>query len=301
MNSLILASDKDIRLVAQTAARDLTPIELDHFVHMSRTWGLDPLRRQIYAIVYNKNKPDKRRVTYITGIDGYRTIADRTGCYKPGPRTTERDPSAKNPATNPKGIILGRATVFKHAQGEWHEFTEEVEWDEFAPVEQEWAAGEDGKRRPTNVYKLTEMWMRMGVNQIKKCAEAQCLRRGWPDTFSGLYVDAEMDRATLNDMIDITPHEQAQRADRDERQARLGGPSILFDFCDGEPLQAVPVGKTHDRIMQFIEEHKDDNPEKIALFTGRNRMAINQYWSHDAGAALDVKRHLEKFKAEDAA
>lgn len=296
MGSLILASDRDIKLVQQTAAKDLTPCELDHFVHMCRAWELDPLRRQIYALVYSKDNPKKRRVSYITGIDGYRAIADRTGCYRPGPRSVERDETLQDDALNPKGIASAKATVFKFAQGAWHEFTEEVEWDEFAPTEQIWAEGDDGRRRPTGKYKLPEMWMRMGVNQIKKCVEAQALRRGWPDNFSGLYVDAEMDQSRMSEMIDITPHEQAQRADADERRARIGGPAVLFDLIDGEPLQALPVGKIHDRLVEWLSDHTDEDgktdADKVRLFQTRNVEALRQFWSHDDGAALDIKKRF---------
>src|SRR3546814_3753630 len=45
--------------------------------------GLDPFRRQIYAVVYSKDKPDKRKMSIITGIDGFRAVAARNRDYRP--------------------------------------------------------------------------------------------------------------------------------------------------------------------------------------------------------------------------
>lgn len=294
----ILASDRDVALVKRTAAADLHPAELDQFIHMCRTWRLDPLRRQIYALVYSKDNPKKRRVSYITGIDGYRAIADRTGCYRPGQRSVETDSELRDPTQNPYGIVSATASVWKFAQGEWHEYQETVWWEEYAPLKEVWENGQ-----PSGKFKLdtSGQWGKMGRVMLQKCAEAQALRRGWPDELSGLYVDSEMDRSRLDDMIDITPHEQAERAASTERQERLGGAKILFDFVDGEPLQAVPVGKVHDRIMEFMREQaRDDNPDKVRLFVERNVEAFRQYWAHDASAALDLKKQLEKMDEEAA-
>lgn len=295
MNSVapILQTDREVELVKRVAAADLTPSEFDHFTHMARTWRLDPLRKQLYAVVYNKNKPNKRRVSYITGIDGYRAIADRTGCYRPGFRSVVRDNEARDDATNPKGIVSANATVWKFAQGEWHEFSEEVEWDEFAPIKTVWE-----NNQPTDRVELDRsgLWPKMGVNQLKKCAEAQALRRGWPDEFSGLYVDAEFDQVQAGEMIDITPTEQTARAEQERLQAKLGGPGLTVDWCDGEPLQTIPLGKFHDAVQQFIRAHSEDFPERIALFSQRNTHAMREFYTHDKDAALSIKKGLETYE-----
>ena len=198
MTALILASDKDVQLVKRTVAQDLTPAELDLFIHMCRQWRLDPLRRQIYAHVYKRKKKDgknwieTRSVVYVTGIDGYRSIADRTGNYRPGQRSTTTSDDARNPTTNPQGIVSATASVWKFAHNEWHEFSETVYWDEFAPLKEAWASDEAGDKKPTGVFNLdtSGQWGRMGRVMLQKCAEAQALRRGWPDEYdTALAVD----------------------------------------------------------------------------------------------------------------
>lgn len=288
----ILASDRDVKLVANTAAKDLYAPELDQFIHMCRQWRLDPLRKQIYALVYSKDNPKKRRVTYITGIDGYRAIADRTGNYRPGQRSVETADDLRDPVQNPIGIVSATASVWKFVHGEWHEFSETVYWDEYAPMKEVW---ENDQPSGKFILDRSGQWAKMGRVMLQKCAEAQALRRGWPDDLSGLYVDSEMDRSSMDDMIDITPHEQAERAASTERQELLGGPSIIFDFCDGEKLQSVPMGKVHDRVMEYAEGLKrDDNLEKLAFFMERNVAAFRQFWTHNASDALGLKKELEE-------
>lgn len=300
-NALTIFSDRDIALVKNTVGADLTPHEFDHFMHMCEKWRLDPMRRQIYAMVFKRKKKDRatgelkdvRSVTYVTGIDGYRAIADRTGCYRPGNRSVQSNPDACDTETNPLGIESATASVWKFAQGSWHEYSETVYWDEFAPLKEKWE-----NKKPTGKFCLDTagQWGRMGRVMLQKCAEAQALRRGWPDDFSGLYVSDEMDRARVDEMIDITPHQRAERAATEERQARLGGPAVLFDLIDGEPLQAVPVGKIHDRLVEWISDHTDKDgktdADKVRLFQTRNVEALRQFWSHDDGAALDIKKRF---------
>ena len=292
MNAVtILATDKEVQLVRNTAAADLTPSELNVFIHMARGWRLDPLRRQIYALVYNKNNPAKRRVTYVTAIDGYRAIADRTKCYRPGKVEVFCDPELKCDITNPRGVDYASATVWKFAQNEWFEYAATVYWDEFAPLKEIWAWDEEqGKNAPTGKFELDTkgQWGKMGRHMLGKCAEALALRRGWPDDLSGLYIDEEVDQIRAREMIDITPTEQAERADQTTLQEKIGGPGIIFDWCDGEPLENVPLGKIHDSVSAFIAEYKDEFPERIELFAERNRQAMRQFYTHDTGAALDI-------------
>jgi len=294
MGDLILANDRDVQLVKRTVAQDLLPAELDLFIHMCRRWRLDPLRRQIYAHVYKRKKKDKtgqwvetRQVVYVTGIDGYRTIADRTGNYRPGQRSIEH--GERDALTNPQGIVSATASVWKRAHGEWHEFSETVYWDEFAPIKDEW---EGDKKTGRRVLDTSGQWGKMGRVMLQKCAEAQALRRGWPDEYGDLYTQEEMDQAAV---IDITPSEQAERAAFDDRQAKLGGPSVLIDWMDGKPLSAVPADKMHGLVMDFIRKNAEE-PMTILAMADRNREAFRQYWGMKPDEALDLKRTFETYQ-----
>ena len=293
MGEIILATDRDVQLVKRTVAQDLLPSELDMFVHMCRRWRLDPLRRQIYAHVYKRKRKDDngswvtvRNVVYVTGIDGYRTIADRTGNYRPGQRGVEH--GAKDVLSNPQGIVSATASVWKRAHDEWHEFSETVYWDEFAPIKDEWS---DGKKTGKRVLDTSGQWGKMGRVMLQKCAEAQALRRGWPDEYGDLYTQEEMDQAKV---IDITPSEQADRADYDERQAKLGGPSVLVSWGPSDALAAVAADKFHGLVRDYIKRNAE-HPLVIAEFADRNREALRQFWGLKPDEALDLKKAFEVY------
>lgn len=287
---LILANDRDVKLARSTVAKDLDDTEFNLFLHMARRWRLDPLRRQLYAVVYSKHDPKKRRVSYITGIDGYRTLADRTGHYRPGQRSVVVDEAARNPDTNPQGIVSATASCWKYAHGEWFEFSETVYWEEYAPIKEIW---ENGK--PTGRFQLERsgQWPKMGRTLLQKCAEAQCLRRGWPDEYGDLYVTEEMDQSKV---IDITPSEQAERASHEERQAKIGGPSVIIDWIDGKPLANVAADQFHGMAMDFIRRNAEE-PLTILTFADRNRASLKQFWALKPDEALNLKKAFETYRA----
>ncbi|MEQ8823798.1 MAG: phage recombination protein Bet [Filomicrobium sp.] len=295
-------SDKDLKLIRQTVARELESAEFDLFVHMCKRWRLDPCRRQIYANVYKRNKKNQdgsketvRNVVYVTGIDGYRTIADRTGCYRPGQRSTEVDKDIIDKASNPQGIVSATASVWKFTHGEWHEFSERVYWEEFAPLKEIWEfCKTKNKKAPSGKFELDRSgnWAKMGRVMLQKCAEAQALRRGWPDEYGDLYTHEEMDHQKV---IDVTPTEQVEQAMEAERTARMGGPAILIDWMDSSPLQSVPATELHGRVRDFIQANVEE-PMTILSWRDRNREALRQFWAVKPDETLDLKKLFERYE-----
>lgn len=288
-----LYEGKQLELIRRTVAKDCNPAEFDQFVHICKAVRLDPLRRQIYAFVFSKNEPEKRQMTIVTAIGGYRAIADRTGNYRPGPTTITYSEGAVNAATNPLGIEYAEATVFKHSHGEWHPVIERAYWDEFAPIKEIWV-----DKKPSGKFELDRKkdgWRRMARVMIEKVAEAKALRRAWPDDFAGLEVEEEVDRRAS---IDLTASEMADEAAAAKRFELIGGPNaITIDWCDGEPLQRVPVGQLGDRLIAFTRE----SPGKAAFFQKRNADALREYWARDKAGAFAVKQAFEAVKIVDAA
>jgi phage recombination protein Bet len=314
MNDLQVFRDSDLALIRKTVARDCEPAEFDQFIHICKAVKLDPLRRQIYAFVFGKGKKDSdRKLTVVTGIDGYRAISERSGAYRPDDRAAriEYDPDLKSPA-NPLGIVRAEVTLYKYAHGDWHPVPGEAYWDEFCPTAYRdedcvWTdTGDtwpDGKPKRKKVPKEDAVlhvdqsktgWVKSPRNQISKCAEAQAHRKGWPNDFAGLELQEEVDRRHT---IDLTASEIADKAEIDDRIARIGGPdTYITDWLSG-PLEAVPGGQYVDRVLAMIREC-EGQPSTIAAWRERNRVSFNQFWAAHKGDAHKLKKELEKAEAQ---
>lgn len=281
-----------LALIRRTVAADCNDDEFNLYIAYCTSLKLDPRRRQIYALVYNKDKPDKRKMSIIVAIDGFRAIAARSGCYRPDedePRF-EIDPEQKGP-TNPLGLVKAVVKVWQFSHGAWHPVTAVAYWDEYAPIEDEWAWDDaSGKRKPTGKKHPSGKWATMGRLMLAKVAEALALRKAWPDDFSGVYSEEEVDRSKV---IDVSPSEAAAEGAKQERLERIGGGNrILIDWLDNKPLDGVPVGSLADRVCEFIEQHREE-PSQILMFQERNRIGLKEFWAAHPGDALELRKKIE--------
>jgi phage recombination protein Bet len=159
----------DLAELRQTIARDLNESQFKLFCQNCARTGLDPFARQIYAIVR------QGVMTIQTGIDGFRVIAQRSKQYagQQGPFWCGEDGVWKDVWLSSKPPAAAKVGVLRSG------FTDPVwgiaRFDEFC------ANG--------------PMWKKMPANQIAKCAEAQALRKAFPDDLSGLYATEEMEQA----------------------------------------------------------------------------------------------------------
>jgi len=70
-----------IALIRKEVAKELTDDELVLFIYRCRAYGLDPLKGEASAQLYNKNNPDKREMVVVVQRDGYLTIAHKSGQF----------------------------------------------------------------------------------------------------------------------------------------------------------------------------------------------------------------------------
>jgi len=310
-------NDKNlIALARRTAFKECNADEFDQAVAFCKERQLSPLTGQLVAFVFNKGDDTKRNMVLVTTIMGYRAIANRSGDYMPGPAKAFFDDAAKNPFTNPRGIVRAEASVERFIHGGWKVLTEEAFWETYAPIVKvgadedayEWVetgekwedSGKAKKRKKLRAGAEIKLiidprkdgWVKMGDIMLKKCPEAAALRRAWPEDLSGLYVEEEIDRSRVidGDYVDITPSSMAEQAEAEKRIERLGGPSILVSNDHGV-LERVTVGKFADHVMAAI----DGKPaEYVASFVARNRVAVNEFWGHNKTDALALKKVLEE-------
>lgn len=282
---------------------DCNEDEFNQFMHVSATLGLDPLKRQIYAFVFNKDKEDRRRMSIIVGIDGFRAVAKRSGEYRPDDRPTRfvTDPELIDAEKNPLGLVSAEVTVYQHSHGEWFPVTAIAFWDEFAPIIEggDWQESQSGKRyfKGNGRFVLDpkkDNWRKMPRVMLSKCAEAQAIRRAWPEELSAVYSDEELDRAKT---IDLTATEIAESAEVERRLGLIGGAdSIMFDMGDG--LERVPLGKAADMIVQRL---KAMPVHEVMQWENMNRVPLQEFWARSKADALEIKKFLEKVRSEAAA
>lgn len=284
-----------LKVIKSTVAKDTNETEFDLFLEACRSYGLDPFRKQIHAVVYSKDNPSKRKMSIIVSRDGLRVLAQRCRDYRPAsePAQIEYDPDLKGPL-NPKGIVSATVRLWKQDdRGEWYPVIGEADWDEFAPVRDRWAYDQEkGKRLPTGEQELdpTGNWARMPKVMITKCAESQALRAGWPETFGNIYSEEEMQRFEA----EATASEALNEFERKEREARIGGPGLLMVFDESAKLEKVPMGQVYDRCVEFLREA---SAEEAHVFSVRNAEALRDFWAHSKADALELKKEIER-KAE---
>lgn len=164
-------------LLKNTIARDCTPDEFEVFVYICKHSRLDPFLKQIYPVKRYDPNAGKSVMICQTSIDGYRLIADRTGCYAPGPAPTFHYDDKGN-------FISAEAHVKKLTKdGTWHTISAIAFYDEYVQKKK------DGTP--------TSMWNNMKRSQTAKCAEALALRKAFPYEMSSIRTDEEMQQADV--------------------------------------------------------------------------------------------------------
>ena len=302
-------SPSQLSLIKRTVAKDTLDAEFDLFIAVASRHRLDPFRKQISALVFNKGSKARRQMAIITGIDGLRAIAARSGRYRPD----EDEPEffyveeLKGPH-NPLGLERAVVRLFILApNNEWRRVTGVAYWEEFAPIKEDCPAGfdfvdtgdtwPDGKPKRNKVARgpmvrtldTSGNWGRMPRIMLSKCAEAQALRRAFPEDLSGLYEASELDRAQAEE---LTPSEMVEAAAIKDRMARIGaGVHLIFQFDPHEPLERIGLGHVHDRLEAEIKAI--GSAAKLAWFESINAQPMREFWGHAKADALDIKAQIE--------
>ena len=196
-------------LILKTVAPGLTEVEAALFFHVARERRLDPLQKQIYAIkrstwVQELNGGQggyEERMALQVGIDGFRSIANRTSLYMPSDRL---------PLVEGQGTENLRVTVWIK---KWHDASQT--WQEFGATAYYREYVQTKKNKATGKPEPTSMWERMPLSQTEKCAEAKALRRGWPEELGGMYTPEELQREAA---IEVLPPEFQKKQDKTKRE-----------------------------------------------------------------------------------
>jgi len=169
MSAITQWTQEQTQLISSSIAPGCTPDELKLFAYACQRTGLDPFSKQIYAI--------KRggKLTIQAGIDGLRSIAERSG---------ELDGSATFWIGDAEGsqwsdVWLGSkppaaAKTIIYRKGCSHSFVGVARYADYA--------GQG-------------LWSKMPSAMLAKCSEALALRKAFPADMSGVYTVDEMEQA----------------------------------------------------------------------------------------------------------
>lgn len=190
--------------------------------------GLDPMQKPVHIVPMWDNKSKVMRDVVMPGIGLYRTQAARTGCAgvsEPefGPDVTETIGGQQ--ITFPAWC---RVTVKRRlVTGEVVEFTAKELWRENYAVK----GGQEKSIAPN------AMWTKRPYGQIAKCAEAQALRKAFPEIGS---------EPTADEMMGKVLHEFAEDARtilKDVETERQTYPADQFDANLPAWSRAIQSGK----------------------------------------------------------
>ena len=228
-SSLALWTPEQTQLISTTIAPGCSGDELRLFAYACQRTGLDPFSKQIYAI--------KRggKLTIQAGIDGLRSIAERTGqldgsetfwCGEDG-QWQDVWLGAKPPAA---------AKTIIHRKGASHPFV--------------------GVARFADYNAGQGLWAKMPAAMIAKCSEALALRKAFPADLSGVYSTDEMQPAEVETVTVSAEPAPVPAPAGDAKMYNAGKASIAKAGTVAE-LQGVVARIEKRREQLSAEQHED--------------------------------------------
>ncbi len=243
---------EEMKLLKNTVARgqDLSDSEFLLLGYVSKLSGLDPFLKQIYPVKFYSKTANAKILTFLTSIEGYRLIAERTNRY------AGRDEYMFDEGLSLYQMLEAKrqtphtatATVYKIMNKERYPTCHSVRWTEFYPSDEhkQW------------------MWNKMKFNQIGKCAEAGALRAAFPNNFKGIYVDVEFDQSNADPAYQPEDTEDL----RDEAVK-------LYGMLDYNLAKVIQTNMKHIGKTELYTAHKEQL-EMLIYFLKSEVEKVNQ-------------------------
>lgn len=198
-----------IEIIKHTIAKGASDDELKMFLYVCERTKLDPFTKQIHLVPRWDTKVGAEVRVPIVGIDGLRSVAERTGAY-----AGNDDPVFDDEITPKKATV----SVYKIVQGVRVPFTATARWEQYVPLKKDKTVA-------------SPLWIKMPHLMLGKCAEALALRKAFPAVMSGLYVQEEMAQATGTPGVPAV----AERRPYDKAKEMIGkqtDPEVLENYLE---------------------------------------------------------------------
>lgn len=267
---------KEIRQMASSAP--LTEMEFKALVGIGRATGLNPFRKELWAVKYNANQPAQ----IFIGLNGYRIGARRhpdyeyhqvDAVYSEDKFERVGGEIVHRAGFSNRGKLVGAYCVVKLKSSSKPTYVT-VTMDEYNQNQSLW------KTKPETM--------------IKKVAECQGLRQAFPEIFSGTYSDAEMPPAPMQ----LKPLEMIQGETQTEKlksilkQQNEEKEPIVADNSDDAistsiGLQIPTLEKI--KVLLIKKEFTEERIEKAL-----NYYDVDSLEELDEATALSFLAQLEK-------
>ncbi|HHK8865948.1 TPA: phage recombination protein Bet [Escherichia coli] len=249
-------------------------------VDYCRARQLDPLLKPVHLVPMSvkdsKSGKNEWRDVVMPGIGLYRIQADRSGDYA-GAREPEFGPDVTQTLTGVEVTFPQwcKYTVFKRMpSGEIVEFSAKEYWIE------NYATGGRDTSAPN------AMWKKRPYAQLAKCAEAQALRKAWPEIgqqataeeMEGKYIDSpdiierdvtprsQAKHGTASSMNSLINAKQVKKPDEQTRKADSRDPEEMLMAFTSAAMNYSTVSEL-DKAYKYIAQKLSDDDELLAKAT----------------------------------
>ena len=253
-------SHEQRQMIRDTLANGASEQEFETLMMLASARQLNPLLRECFFVKRWDN--DKKRFVWQlqVSIDGFRAIADRTGRYD-GQDEIEFE-------HGPEGhLVAAKARVWRG--GSSRAFVAVAYYDEFV--------------QKTKDGHVTRLWKTMPHVMLGKCAEAQALRKAFPQSLSGLYTPDEMSQAEPAEprriSVDVAP---ARPSPRPEPVPRVEE----YTTEDGEVIELRCSGLVSE-LCAALQNAEDNRQMQVAVGAAVRAFTANEI---PAGELTSVSR-----------
>ncbi len=203
------------------------------FMNIANQAGLNPFLNEIYGLYFYDSSIKADKLTVITGINGFRKAAASDSL------AAMRYVGSGEPVVEFKNDVQRQKLPYADVFGDTdipHKVTVEIKglnpitgeiqtvavgiayWDEYVKLVQE-KAWENGHSQNTGRQVPNSNWLTKPIVMLKKCAEADGLRKAYPNRLNAVYERAEFDH--LENVVDAEEVKEQEQEQVDEINAAL--------------------------------------------------------------------------------
>lgn len=246
--------------------------ELQAFLMVARATGLDPMRRQVFAVkraVRQRDGSYRDQWSTQCSIDGFRAIAESSGDYEgqAGPFWCGADGVWKDVWISNVPPMASRVGVWR--KGFRDPLYRVATWAEYCQK------GKDGKP--------TKFWAAMPSLMLAKCAEALALRAAFPQKLSGVYTADEMPQEVESEVVQDEPkiiqqprphvqHKPQPQAPQSVQEAPKVDTAPVLDKLIQRAMEGGPIGaRNYAEAIGWQKDQPYPNCMTFVIPIGKNK------------------------------